>query len=137
MQTRGVAVGSPPEFTAEVESRNGVVHIALGGELDMVSVPILAEHLARYESDGIAAIVLDLRNLTFLDSSGLHAFLRARKHAEANGHRLVLIGATQRTRRVFELTGTQFLMDGHEAVGALDQFTAGTNRRSTPNGSHR
>jgi anti-sigma B factor antagonist len=121
---KGDFVGASSEFTAEVEWRTGVARVALGGELDMMTVPILAEQLERSEQDGIVALVLDLRNLTFVDSSGLHAFLRARKRAEANGHRLLLIGATQETRRLFELTGTEYLMDGQEAVPVLDQFTA-------------
>jgi anti-sigma B factor antagonist len=124
---KGDLVGAYPGFTAEVESRNGVARVALGGELDIVTAPILADQLERSEQDGIVALVLDLRNLTFVDSSGLHAFLRARERAEANGHRLLLIGATQETRRLFGLTGTEFLMDGQEAVRVLDQFTASTS----------
>ena len=129
-------MGTTPEFTAEVESRNGVVRIGLGGELDMLAVPILAEHLARVEQNGTKAILLDLRDLTFVDSSGLHAFLQAGKRAEVNGHRLVLIGATPTTQRLFELTGTGFLLDGQQAVSVLDQFTGGRSRRSSRDGGH-
>ena len=132
---KGDLVGRTPEFTAEVESRHGVARVALGGELDMVSAPILADRLDQSEQDGIVAIVLDLRNLTFVDSSGLHAFLQARKRAEDNGHRLLLIGATQSTRRLLELTGTEFLLDGQEAVSVLDQFTRQDSRSITRVGS--
>jgi len=127
-------VGTTPEFTAEVESRNGVVRIGLGGDLDMLTVPILAEHLSRVEQNGTTAILLDLRDLTFIDSSGLHAFLQAGKRAEVNGHQLVLIGATPTTQRLFELTGTAFMLDGRQAVSVLDQFTAGSSSRSSRDG---
>jgi anti-anti-sigma factor len=130
----GVAVGTAPQFTAEIESRNGVARIALVGELDMATAPILAEHMARVEQNGTIAVLLDLRDLTFVDSSGLHVFLEASKRAEANGHRLVMVGATQTTQRLFELTGAEFLLDGKQAVSVLDRFTGARSRRSTWDG---
>ena len=119
-------MGSDPHFTTRTETRNGVARIALSGKLDVASVPVLKEPLTRFEDDGVSAIMLDLRDLTFIDSAGLHAFLQARTRAKANGHRLVFIRARAQTRRIFELTGTQFLIDDQEAVSVLDQF-AGSN----------
>ena len=72
--------------------------------------------------------MLDLRDLTFLDCSGLHACLTARKHAEAN--QLILVGASARTRRLFEPTGTEFLLDDREAAGLLARFTGEVTRRA-------
>jgi anti-sigma B factor antagonist len=63
------------------------------------------------QADGATAIVVDLRDLGFIDSSGLHAFVRARTDAQANGHRLHLVGASRAAQRVFELTGTEFLIE--------------------------
>lgn len=112
-----------PLLTASIESRNGVARIALCGELDLATVPIVREHLGQCENDGVDAIMLDLRQVTFVDSSGLHAFLTARDHAHSNGHRFVLVGPSRATRRLFEMTGTQFLLDEEEAAGLLDRFT--------------
>lgn len=94
-------------FTAQVGSGRGPTKIVLGGELDMATAPILEEHLLRAESDGATTILIDLRELTFVDSSGLHAFLSARSRAEMNGRQLLLIGAKAPVRRVFELTGQE------------------------------
>lgn len=116
-------MGSGPLFSARVESRNGVAHVVMAGELDMTTVPALVEQLAHVEQDGVASIMLDLRDLVFVDSSGLHAFLQARDRAKTNGHRLILVGAGPFVRRLFEITGTEFLLDEHEAVSAMDQFT--------------
>lgn len=120
-------MGVPPLFSTRTESRNGVARIALSGELDMSTVRFMAESLARFENDGVGAIILDLRELTFLDSAGLHAFLQARDRASKNGHRLVMVGASHQARRVFELTGTGFLLDGQDAVSVLHQFAGGTS----------
>lgn len=106
-------------FTAQVESGRGATKIVLSGELDMATAPILEEHLVRVESDGATAILVDLRELTFLDSTGLHAVLAARNRAEANRRQLLLIGATAPVRRVFELTGQDLLLDGENVASVL------------------
>lgn len=104
-------------FTARVEPGSSATTIALSGELDMETVPILEEHLVRAEADGVAAIVIDLVELTFIESVGLRAFLAARERAEANGRQLLLFGAKPQVRRVFELTGKESLLEsGNIAV---------------------
>jgi anti-sigma B factor antagonist len=113
-----------------IDSRNGVASITLSGELDMATIPVLESHLSLFESTGISAIILDLRELTFLDYSGLHLFLAAHARAKVSGRKLILIGATHATRRLFELTYTEFLLDDGDAAGVLDQFTANQGRRT-------
>ena len=39
-------MGFAPQFSSRIESRNGVASIALSGELDVTTAPILEEHLA-------------------------------------------------------------------------------------------
>ena len=102
-------VASP--FSAQIESRNGVARIALTGEVDMGTVPELEHHLGVCQADGATAIVVNLRDLGFVDSSGLHAFIRSRTDAQANGHRLLLVGGSRAAQRVFGLTGTEFLIE--------------------------
>ena len=90
-------MGSAP-FTARVEPGPRATTIALGGELDMATAPILEEHLVRAEADGVVAILIDLRELTFMDTTGLHAFLAARSRAEGKGRTLLLVGAKEPVR---------------------------------------
>lgn len=126
---RGMIMGFGPLLTTRIEVRNGVAAIALVGELDMGTVAVLEQQLAQYEGNGVKAIMLDLRDLTFIDSSGLRAFLAARNRSASNGHRLILLGASESARHLFEITGIQFLLDEQEAVGLLDLFTAGHRPR--------
>jgi anti-anti-sigma factor len=122
--------GSGLPLTVHVETRNGVAWLALEGELDISTAPILREHVAGLvDGDGLSAIMLDLRNLSFADSTGLHEFLEARNYAESNGHRLLLVGASRPVRRLFELTSTEHLLDEREAVSVLDRFTGQNGRR--------
>lgn len=124
-------MGSLPQFTVRIDSRNRVARVALAGELDMATTPVLEGHLAEVENDGVTAIMLDLRDLTFLDSSGLHAFLNARSRAMLNGHHLIFVGAGSQSRRLFELTRTEFLMDDRGAAGVIERFNGTQPSRAT------
>jgi anti-anti-sigma factor len=123
-------MGSAPTFDVRVETRNGVARLALAGELDMGTVPILKQHLNRVNGDGVHGLILDLRSLTFADSSALHTFLRAWDHARHNGHRMAIVGTSGEVRRLFEISGTEFLLDDAVAIGLLDRFTVGRARRA-------
>jgi len=121
-------VGFIPQFAARVDSRNGVADIALSGELDVTTVPVLEDHLAKFEGADVTAIMIDVRELTFLDRSAMQAFIRARERADAKGRTLILVGASPGARRLFELTDTEFLLDDSDAAGVLEQFTQGHTR---------
>jgi anti-anti-sigma factor len=94
-----------------VESINGVARVALSGDLDMASAPILEAQLTLSEQDDVTTILLDLRDLSFLDSKGLLEFAHAKERADAEGRKLVLVGASASSRRLFDLTQTRFLLD--------------------------
>ena len=123
-------MGFAPQFSSRIETRNGVASIALSGELDVTTAPILEEHLEQFEGAGVSAILIDLRELTFLDRSAMQAFLAARGRANENGHRLILVGASPGARRLFELTNTEFLLDDRDTVGILNQFMGGSPDRA-------
>ena len=112
-------------FSAQIDVRNDVANITLSGELDLATVPLLEDRLAHLEGDGVKAIMLDLRDLSFLDSSGLETFVSARERANRDGHRFLLIGASSSARRLFGLTGTEFLLAVQDPAETLDQFTHG------------
>lgn len=122
-------MGSIPTFSAETESRNGIARVALRGELDVASAHVLNDRLAPLEFDGVAAIVLDLRDVSFIDSSGLHALLNAWRRVNSNGSRLLLMGIGPTARRLLAITGTEFLLDDDAAAAVLAQFTGGNGSR--------
>jgi anti-anti-sigma factor len=125
-------MGSQPLFATRTEWRNRVANVALVGELDIAGVPILGKELAPVERNGVVSIVLDLRELTFLDGSAVHALVAAKRRAKANGHGLVVVGADQGSRRLFELTRTQFLLEEGNAFDGLEQFAGNRTARAGP-----
>lgn len=82
-----------------------MVVAALSGELDMASAPALEEALAEARTDGVQQLVLDLRELRFIDSSGLRAVIAAVREARRSGHDLALIRGPDQVQQVFDITG--------------------------------
>jgi anti-anti-sigma factor len=99
--------------------------VALRGELDLATVPSLEDHLWSLEGEGVKAIILDLRDLTFIDSTGLRALLVAWDHAANNGHRLAIVGASDDARKLLAVTGTERMLEEPEGVELLEWFTRG------------
>ena len=106
----------------------GGVVLALSGELDMSTAGELERAVATGVDGRPDLVVLDLRELAFLDSSGLRIMLRLQRRVSGNGGRLVLVRGPRRVHRVFELTGAedelQIVTDPSE-VGDRGDVSAG------------
>jgi anti-sigma B factor antagonist len=87
----------------ESEERDGLVHVALRGELDLSTVGKVDDELQRWEGS-TRDVVLDLSRLTFLDSTGLRCVVRADERAKEDGRRLVVVKGPEAVQRVFEIT---------------------------------
>ena len=117
-------------FSVRNDVRNGVARVVVRGELDLGAVPILDGHLTSLQQDGVRAIILDLRDLSFIDSTGLRVLLAASRRAANDGHRLAIVGASEPARRLFEITGTERILDQPEGLRLLDLFTRDSPRRA-------
>ena len=79
--------------------------ITLEGELDLATVSELEAEIARVaEAERAATLVIDLRELSFMDSSGLRAVLAAEARIRDAGGRCVLVRGPEGVQRVFEIT---------------------------------
>jgi anti-sigma B factor antagonist len=83
---------------------DGAVRVALRGELDLEHAYTFDEELRRVEALKPPCLVLDLRGLTFLDSSGLARLLAARRRARRAQRRLVLVRGTRAVQRLMAIT---------------------------------
>jgi anti-sigma B factor antagonist len=83
-------------------SSSGFANVVLAGELDLSSLPMLAERLS--DVDGHDDVILDLSELTFMDSVGLGALIRARLDADQRGIRFTIRGLHSSVRRLLEIT---------------------------------
>jgi anti-anti-sigma factor len=80
------------------------IRIVVAGELDMASAPQIEEELRSVEQQDPSVILLDLRELEFMDSSGLRAILTAEARAHDQGRRLVVIRGSENIQRLFAVT---------------------------------
>jgi len=79
--------------------------VVLLGRLDAVEAPALREQFAEVFRAGAVTVVVDLVGVTFIDSAGLAALVRARRDAQSVGGDLVLIKPVDPAAlRVFRLT---------------------------------
>jgi anti-sigma B factor antagonist len=82
----------------------GAVRVALRGELDLEHAYTFDEELRRVEGRKPHCIVLDLRGLSFLDSSGLARLLAARRRARRESRRLLLVRGGTAVQRLLAIT---------------------------------
>jgi anti-sigma B factor antagonist len=91
-------------FRVEVRSEDRATVIAVSGELDLASSPALQEELDRVSADS-ELLIIDLRELDFMDSTGLSVLVRAHQRAEEQGRRLAMVKGPQQVQRLLSLTG--------------------------------
>jgi anti-sigma B factor antagonist len=82
----------------------GAVRVALRGELDFEHAYTFDEEMRRVEGARPPCLVLDLRGLAFLDSSGLGRLLAANRRAQREHRRLLLVRGTKAVQRLLAIT---------------------------------
>ena len=110
---RGHALWSDPReacgLSVQSEERDGKAWLYLGGELDFASQPLVEECIALAQ-DEHDTVVVDLEDLTFMDSCGIDAFLHAAMRAEENGGHFHVANSHMH-RRLFLITDTASLLE--------------------------
>ena len=92
-------------FRLEVQSQGRATVIAVRGELDLASSPALQEELDRVSASDAEMLIIDLRELDFMDSTGLSVLVRAHQRAEEQGRQLAVVKGPQQVQRLLSLTG--------------------------------
>jgi len=92
-------------FHVESDEQPGATVVTVTGELDIASAPELESTLAMLT--GRPLVVIDLRALEFVDSTGLGVFVRAHHRAVEQGHRIGLVHASGQVEKLLSLTGLE------------------------------
>jgi anti-anti-sigma factor len=80
----------PEEFSISVAEVDGRAQVTLRGELDLATAPEL-EQLLIERIDASQAVVVDLRGLEFMDSSGIRVLVAAHTRAGRTGTRVFIV----------------------------------------------
>ena len=91
-------------FRVDVEPARDSVRVAPVGELDIATVDKLRGEVERLRESGFGKLVLDLRGVRFLDSTGLRLVLELDAAARNDSHELCVIRGSDVVHRIFEVT---------------------------------
>jgi anti-anti-sigma factor len=100
---QGLSVGS--------DERDGVYRITLRGELDVSTAPQFNTALADARIRNCHTLVVDLSELTFMDSTGLSAVLVGEMHARTRGQRFAVVRGPRHVQELFRLTGVDHFLE--------------------------
>jgi anti-anti-sigma factor len=104
-----------PGFGVTSHREGGALVVAPSGELDIASADDVRAELAQRAPD--EDLVLDLRGLEFLDTSGIQVTVETHRAAKAEGFRLRILRAPERVHRVFEIAGLAEVLPFVDADG--------------------
>ncbi|MBV9195326.1 MAG: STAS domain-containing protein [Solirubrobacterales bacterium] len=93
------------EFWIDRTDDPGEVVLTLHGALDLASGPELERCLNEVLAQQHARVLVDLNELTFVDSAGISVLIRAKKQAEERARRLLLRRPTAQVQRLFSVVG--------------------------------
>ena len=93
-------------FEFETRESGDTAVVRLAGELDLAEVGPLQAELDRLCGNGLAGLTVDLSELDFLDSTGLHLLMKLRGRCEGESLPLTLVPGPPSVQRLFQITGT-------------------------------
>jgi anti-anti-sigma factor len=128
-----------PEPLSIRETREGAVHrLTPVGELDIATAPLVQHAFdAAFTDNNVKMIVVDLTELEFMDSTGIHLLLRMRA-ACADTDRLRVVNGSRAVERVLDVSGVRdrlpIISGDRDPLARLDDASARSSRtlRSTP-----
>ena len=121
-------------YNVRVSRENGYVTVHIAGELDIDTAPGLKDCFDRLVEQGDTMIRVNLRWLTFCDSTGISAFVHGYEVCRAAGGQLRIIGEQGPVARILDLTGVRSVLTapGAEPVepDAPDPIPVDTDART-------
>jgi anti-anti-sigma factor len=103
---------SPAPFKVRSEEQDGVLVIAVEGELDMNTAVELERELEGPVGAAKAPLLIDLSRCEFIDSTGIALIVRAWQALDRDG-RFALCGVGDQVKRVLDITGLEETIPTH------------------------
>ncbi len=124
-----------PKFHLEsVTAGDDCAVIVVTGEVDVYSVPQLRERVVELIGSGYVHLIADLRDVDFLDSTGLGALVGTLRRVRTLDGSLMLVTRSERIMGIFKLTGLDNAFDIYptipKAVAASPQWTSAVSKEN-------
>ena len=97
----------------ETSERADGVHVELSGELDISTAANVETRLMEVEKSAPARLILDLRRVNFIDSTGLSMIINADGRARKEGRQLTIVSGDGVPRRILRTVGLEDRLDVH------------------------
>ncbi len=105
-----------------VDSHDGVAVVRLAGRFDLLSAANVKQQLTQLVTQGQRRLVVDLKDVTFIDSSGLGALIGGLKAARQGSGDLRIARPNPQARVILELTTLQRVL---KPYASLEEALAG------------
>jgi len=108
----------------DIHKQGGQTIVALEGEIDFHSSPVLRERVLKLLDQGTDLIV-DMTQVSFIDSSGIASLVEGLQHARGQKRQLSLAGVGETPMQVFRLTKLDTVFPMYDSLeAAVDRFPA-------------
>jgi anti-sigma B factor antagonist len=107
------------EFAVKTHITGHSAVVAVDGELDLLSCPSLENAIDQLAESDVDLVIIDLRGVEFMDSTGPHLLVRTQNRTHESGRRFALVRGRKQVQRLFDLTG---LADSLTIVDSPDQL---------------
>lgn len=95
----------------DVRNEDEVYTVNVKGEIDAYTAPQLKEQLDSIVSEHGVKVIINLEEVSYIDSTGLGIFVGALKSTRKNDGTLQLVGVNDRVKRLFKITGLHEIID--------------------------
>ena len=117
-------------LTITSEPGEGFVTVRPAGSLDSNTYTSLQEHIAAVTTKSKPrALVLDLRDLSYISSAGVRVVIAAQKSMKAAGGEFAMTNLQPQIRKVFEIIMVLPSLNVFESVADLDRYLTGIQRK--------
>ena len=129
----GAPADDSHDFRLSMEPQDDASVIAVAGELDLTTVPALRGALSGAAERGISRLVIDLTEVSFIDSVGVGAVLHAKRRLPADGRLAVVVATASYANVIFDAVGAEAFLSifdtreaavGHVAADDADADAA-------------
>ena len=98
-------------LSIDVKETDVLLEITLKGEIDAYTAPQLRETIMPLSEKGEVSMLVDLSQVTYMDSTGLGVFVGAFKNVRASHGQFKITGLSGRLKRLFDITGLADIID--------------------------
>jgi anti-sigma B factor antagonist len=110
------------QFRVDARNEGSAAVVEVSGELDLASGPELEAVLERLAAEPTELLIIDLRQVEFMDSTGLSIIVKAHQKFADDGRRLALVKGPSQVQRLLDLTG---VADRLQLVDAPEELLSG------------